>query len=122
MESFGQRLRRIRLRQGLTQEDVALACGYQGQSRISNYENAWRIPSVDEIEKLASALYVQAAELLGDARVAVSETRPPTPTITSRQRRLLEHFAALGPSERKVFERALAMAARAKAARCGNTS
>lgn len=53
----------------MTQEQLAHACGYTGQSRIANYEatgaNA-RSPSLNEIPVIAAALGVPAAYLIGD--------------------------------------------------------
>lgn len=53
----------------MTQEQLAHACGYTGQSRIANYEatgpNA-RSPSLNEIPVIAAALGVSAAYLIGD--------------------------------------------------------
>lgn len=64
MESFGKRLRYLRQAARLTQEGLAHACGYGGQSRISNYEKDLRLPSLAEIPTLAKALGVHQAELL----------------------------------------------------------
>lgn len=67
METFAKTLRRLRKDAELTQEQLALACGYQGQSRIANYESTGenaRTPSLAEIPVLAKALRVNEAELV----------------------------------------------------------
>lgn len=67
METFAKTLRRLRKEAELTQEQLALACGYQGQSRIANYESTGenaRTPSLAEIPVLAKALHVNEAELV----------------------------------------------------------
>lgn len=53
---------------GLSQEKLAHACGYSGQSRIGNYENSGpngREPGLSEIPVIAQALGVEIAELFG---------------------------------------------------------
>lgn len=63
--NFAANLRRLRAKTKLSQEKLAHACGYQGQSRISNYENGLREPELAEIPVIATALGVEIAELFG---------------------------------------------------------
>lgn len=69
---FADNLKRYRKARGLTQEALALACGWSGQSRIANYEARGRTPTLDDVEAIAHALGVTRPELLGD-----SLDRPP---------------------------------------------
>jgi transcriptional regulator with XRE-family HTH domain len=62
---FKENLRRYRVAAELTQEQLALACGFSGQSRIANYEKGARDPDFDDLEKLARALSVDKSDLLG---------------------------------------------------------
>jgi transcriptional regulator with XRE-family HTH domain len=81
MEKFAQRLKRLRVARGLTQEQLAHACGYPGQSRIANYESlgaSARVPSLAEIPTLANALGVPETELV--ASLPESATTAPTAT------------------------------------------
>lgn len=64
VSDFPSRLRQLRKGAGLSQEALALLCGYAGQSRISNYENGSRIPPLSEITTLAAALKVAPADLV----------------------------------------------------------
>lgn len=67
---FSDNLKAARLAKGLTQEALALACGWSGQSRIANYESSSataREPRVSEVPVLARALGVTVAELFGEA-------------------------------------------------------
>ena len=43
-----------------------MACGWSGQSRVSNYENRLRTPTFADVDLLAKALGVSRPELLGD--------------------------------------------------------
>lgn len=67
METFAQRLRRLRIAAKLTQEELALRCGYKGQSRIAGYESSGKFtrnPPVSEISTLAKGLGVSDTELV----------------------------------------------------------
>lgn len=60
---FGKRLSTVRKRRDMTQEQLALACGWPGQSRIGNYERSGRTPALADIEVLSRALNVPPAVL-----------------------------------------------------------
>jgi len=67
--TFSANLRRIRLSKGMTQEALAEACGWSGQSRIANYESSLpkaREPKVSEVPLLVKALGTTVAELFGE--------------------------------------------------------
>lgn len=67
--TFAANLRRLRKRANLTQEGLAHACGYSGQSRIGNYEKEGpdgREPELSEIPVIARALGAEIAELFGE--------------------------------------------------------
>ncbi len=75
--TFSENLRRLRKSHGMTQEQLALTCGW-GQSRIANYESrgsSAREPSFNDIEIISRVLGVTKAELLGETVPGVvSET------------------------------------------------
>lgn len=60
--TFGQRLRTLRLQQGLSQEAFADVCGF-ARSYMSRLERGAANPSLDAIEVLADALGVPIADL-----------------------------------------------------------
>lgn len=41
---------------GLTQEELAEACGWKGNGRISNYETGVRTPSIGDLQLIKAAL------------------------------------------------------------------
>ena len=49
-------IRFYREKAGLTQADFAAACGFSGQSVISNYETGYREPGLSEIRAMQAAL------------------------------------------------------------------
>lgn len=63
---FKANLKRYRSAAKLSQEQLAEACGWNGQNRISNYERGRRIPKLEDVNLLARALGVSRPELLGD--------------------------------------------------------
>jgi transcriptional regulator with XRE-family HTH domain len=65
--TFGQRLRRARLIAGLSQSELEGRSGIP-KARLSRYENGHVLPSLGTLQKLASALGVSEATLLGDRR------------------------------------------------------
>lgn len=70
---FFERLRALRTAAELTQEGLALKCGWNGQSRIANYEadpakskKTAREPEIDVLPVLARALGVPTGALVDD--------------------------------------------------------
>lgn len=57
-------IKRLRNARNLTQEQLAMACGFPTQSRIANYERGKREPSLADAALLAEALGVTQAEVL----------------------------------------------------------
>jgi SOS-response transcriptional repressor LexA len=74
----GARIREARRRRGLTQTELAEACGWSGgQGRVGNYERDEREPSGADYTKLARALNVSPAELqFGVAKHIHHDTSP----------------------------------------------
>lgn len=60
---LGENVRRERLRQGLTQDALAVEAGMR-RSYLSDLERGVRNPSVHALGRLAMALKVEAADLL----------------------------------------------------------
>ena len=69
---FGNRLREARLRAGLSQSELEDLSGIP-KARLSRYENGHVEPSIQTLNRLARALNVSEASLLGDERDAMEE-------------------------------------------------
>ena len=65
-ETFGNRLRALRKKSGLTQEELAEAIGVHLNS-VSLWENGEYTPKTQSIKALAKALGVSEADLLNDS-------------------------------------------------------
>ena len=60
---FGQKLRRLRIKRGLTQQQIAEKLGYVTNSYVSDVEKGAFIPSKEKLKKIAKALGVPFKEL-----------------------------------------------------------
>jgi len=70
--TFGQRLRATRIKAGYSQSDLEEISGIP-KARLSRYENGHVAPSIQTLERLARALSVSEASLLGDDRALMEE-------------------------------------------------
>jgi transcriptional regulator with XRE-family HTH domain len=62
-ERFGDNLRRVRRREGLSQEELAVRASLH-RTEIGKLENTERVPRIDTLIQLAGAMAVAPAELL----------------------------------------------------------
>jgi len=72
-EAFGKRLKTVRTQAGLSQPELAKLCGWDSQSRLSNYERGERTPSLDDIDKLSRALDISICQLISNESHAINE-------------------------------------------------
>ncbi|MEG9489352.1 XRE family transcriptional regulator [Mannheimia indoligenes] len=72
MDTLGERIKKFRMALGLNQKDFAEACGKLdtrekaskwGQSRIGNYETGTRMPDLEDIRIISSALNIEPSDL-----------------------------------------------------------
>lgn len=80
-ESLGQRIKRFRKAAGISQAQLADACGWKSQSRVGNYESGTREPTLADIQTIASALGTSFTDLLpvhNEGVHSVDEMRIPT--------------------------------------------
>lgn len=68
MNTLGERIAFFRKKKGMSQKALAVACGWGSQSRVGNYETDTREPSLDDIERMAKALDVTSAQLIGESQ------------------------------------------------------
>jgi transcriptional regulator with XRE-family HTH domain len=66
MQRFGEKLRTLRKRQGMTVRELAEALGYSGHSHISEVETGKREPKVGFVLKIADFFQVTTDQLLRD--------------------------------------------------------
>jgi transcriptional regulator with XRE-family HTH domain len=90
---IGPRLRRLRVQKGLSQGDIEKATGLL-RCYTSRVENGYTIPSLETLERFATALGVPLYQLFYEG-----EEAPPTPNLTPRK--TLEELAQLPGKEGK---------------------
>jgi len=56
--NFGQKLRQLRIKKSLTQQQLAERFGYKTNSYVSDVESGHFIPSRDKLKEIARALGV----------------------------------------------------------------
>ena len=61
--NFGQKLRKLRENEGLTQQQLAEKLGYVTNSYLSDAEKGAFIPSEERLKKIAKALHVPYSKL-----------------------------------------------------------
>lgn len=66
MQRFGEKLRFLRTRQGMTLREVAAALGQRSHSHISQIEFGRRKPNVETVMKVAQLFNVTPDQLLLD--------------------------------------------------------
>ncbi|MDY3122867.1 MAG: XRE family transcriptional regulator [[Actinobacillus] rossii] len=103
MKTLGERIKALRNQMGVNQKEFAEMCGRLdsrahawGQSRIGNYETNAREPSLEDIEIMAKALGIAAAELAFSnaqfTRIIKSYKYPLLSTIQAGKFTEVEHF------------------------------
>ena len=70
--TFNERLKKIREKKGLTQDQLAKRSGISCRM-IQKYESGLSRPRFDAAEKLAAALEMQVSELLGESGTLVAQ-------------------------------------------------
>lgn len=121
MPRFGDNLRTLRERQGLTQEDLARRLGFARPTPISIWETGTQIPTPKTIVKLATGLVCTPSDLLlgvvtpYDAlRGSIEPTGPAAAggiVLRDDEKRLLRTYRTLSPDRRaEVLEYVLFVA------------
>ncbi|MBC7953297.1 MAG: helix-turn-helix transcriptional regulator [Rhodospirillaceae bacterium] len=95
--ALGARIKALRKQQGLSQEDLAAASG-RAVEGISNIERGKNFPGLGTLLKIAEALHIPVAELIGEVNI---------PAATPKRIRL---EAALLAAARRLPDRQLEVA------------
>jgi transcriptional regulator with XRE-family HTH domain len=66
MPTFGEKLRMLRTRRGMTQRELAAQLGYSDHSHIALVENGKRNPTVELVLKVADLFRVTTDQLIRD--------------------------------------------------------
>lgn len=92
--SLGERIKVARKAAGLTQAALAALCGWDPPSRLANYEQGIREPSLADLrliaDQVASGGHTYGWIVLGEDVAAQSQLQRPDPAILRRTHRFLE--------------------------------
>ena len=75
---FGEKLRTLRLRHGMTVRELTRALGYTGSGQISEIETGKRLPTAEFVLKVARYFSVSADHLLKDELDVDGNEQSPT--------------------------------------------
>lgn len=93
MKTLASRIAHYRTLAGMSQGQLAAACGWASQSRVGNYETGSREPKIEDINKIAKALSIKPEQLL------LSSYQPEEPgvkTPNSYDYALIRQYSAVG--------------------------
>ena len=93
LRTFGENLRRFRLRRGYTQAELAHLIGLRRPAPVSLWETGTGLPRPETIIRMAAALECTPAELLLDVETPYDRLRAGKGTV---------HDNARAPSERSA--------------------
>ena len=93
-----ERIKLLREEKGMSQEELAIAVGYQGRSAISKVENGERDISQSMIEKYASALDVSPAFLMYG-----EQSEPSKKKLSPLDEEFAASFSKLTDEEKKLI-------------------
>ena len=110
--TLGERIRQARLAKGWSQPELARRCGWDSQSRISQYETSKREPQLDDLRRMANALGMTLSELLApvdstptpDEHASPSEETPQSEVLTPDERALIELYRDLSAEGKRALE------------------
>ena len=74
--TIGQKIKHYRELKGMSQEELAVACGYKGRSSISRIEKDEGDIPQGKIKRIAEVLEVSPGSLIGDADITVKSSVP----------------------------------------------
>lgn len=103
--NFGDKLKRLRLASGLTQDELAAKLGTSKQS-ISRYENSEREPNIRTAKAIANALNVSLEELAQ----GFTQQSFVAAELSPDERQLIEDYRGLTPPGQEYIRQTMAMA------------
>jgi len=104
-ETLSMRLARIRKEKGLSQKELAAKSGLSPRM-IAYYENEVSHPSLEKIEKIASALGVKATDILGTPnQSARSDESDFLSSVNTKTLKQFKKILLLSPQDRSTIYR-----------------
>lgn len=119
MNRFPDILKRLRKDRGLTQSEVADACGVV-KSAVCNWEKGQRIPEDDTLEALSDLFNVDLSYLMGESEKSTLLVMEKDPgydattyrSISAEEIALLSQYRKLAPDEKALVRELFAKASK----------
>ena len=92
LESFGQRIRSLRMEKNLTQQDLADRM-FVSRKTIGNWESGNRLPDISMLSRLARHLGVETYVLLDE--MYSDDEEPPIVIVVEKEGRILNSFVQM---------------------------
>ena len=113
MTKFGERIRKIRIELGMTQEELATRMGYSSKSTITKIEQGIRDVPQNKIAKFAEALGTTPAVLMGWVDEETGKKNDVLANIVMQMRKddellsMVETLSKLTPEKREAVKSVL---------------
>lgn len=96
---IGERIKQARAEASLSQPQLAQLCGWDSQSRISQYETGKNEPGLDDIKRVAEALGVSFGWLASGEEQFHIDKNP----LTSEEKALVDNYRHSDERGRKMI-------------------
>lgn len=96
--TIGEKIRALRIERGMSQNDLALACGYTSRASINKIELGKVDPPQSKIQAIADALDVSPVSLLVEDLESVGH-----PPLSSDEEHIITIYRTLSPEGRQQF-------------------
>lgn len=103
MSNLAEQLRRLRIKNKLSQEDLARILGL-ARSTISSYENGSRTPDIDTLTRIASYFEISLDELLGHQVEPKAQNEPEYVKVLEELIRTLSSSPLSEPSKNEIVD------------------
>lgn len=100
---IGNAIKRARQKAKLSQIELAKACGWDSQSRISMYEKGRREPTLGDLEHIGKVCNTTVLQIIEDAMESKSGPRPKPRKLNQDDLDLLDGYARLSDDKRTAI-------------------
>lgn len=106
---IGEKIRALRIERGMSQNDLALACGYTSRASINKIELGKVDPPQSKIQAIAEALDVSPASLIMDDQER-ERFMDNDSALSSDESQLINGYRSLNPEGKQFLQQSLLLA------------
>lgn len=101
--NIGNAIKTARIAVRMTQLELARACGWESQARVSNYEKGTREPTLGDLERIAKATRTSLLDLLARAAGVSLPTDTAGASLTPDEEVLLSGYRTANPRTQEAI-------------------